>query len=53
MPSKEDSTVGCISRCICMIFEQRHMGRVALMGPASAVEPLLDDDALSLALLPA
>lgn len=28
--------VGCRSRCMCMILEQRHMGRVALMGPVSA-----------------
>lgn len=27
--------VGCKSRCMCIIFEQRHMGSVALMGPVS------------------
>lgn len=52
MPSRDESTVGCISLCSCIIFEQRHMGNVALMVAASlAVELLLVEDALSLALL--
>lgn len=35
-----------------MIFEQRHMGSVALMEPVSLpVEPPLEDDAASLTLL--
>lgn len=52
MPSSDESTVGCISLCNCIIFEQRHMGSVALMEPVSLpVEPPLDDDAGSLTLL--
>lgn len=35
MPSSEDKTVGWISRCMCMIREQRHMEGVARMGPVS------------------
>lgn len=35
MPSREESSVGCNSRCMCMILLQRHMGAVALMGPGS------------------
>ena len=38
MPSREDSSVGCSSRCMCMIRLQRHMGAVALMGPGSDAE---------------
>lgn len=38
MPSREDSRVGCSSRCMCMIRLQRHMGAVALMGPGSDAE---------------
>jgi len=34
MPSRDDKTVGCKSLCMCMIREQRHIGAVALMGPA-------------------
>lgn len=51
MPSNDERTVGCISLCSCIILEQRHMGKVAFMVPASPVEPLLEDDALSLTLL--
>jgi hypothetical protein len=29
--------VGCISLCICIILEQRHIGAVARIGPPSAV----------------
>lgn len=35
MPSREDSRVGCSSRCICMILLQRHIGAVARIGPGS------------------
>lgn len=35
MPSKEDKTVGCISLCKCIILEHLHIGKVALIGPAS------------------
>ena len=38
MPSREDRSVGCSSRCMCMIRLQRHMGAVALMGPGSDAE---------------
>ncbi|TNN49208.1 hypothetical protein EYF80_040574 [Liparis tanakae] len=35
MPSREESSVGCSSRCMCMIRLQRHIGAVARMGPGS------------------
>lgn len=35
MPSREESNVGCNSRCMCMILLQRHIGAVALIGPGS------------------
>jgi len=35
MPSSADSTVGCISLCMCMMRLQRHIGVVALIGPMS------------------
>jgi hypothetical protein len=35
MPSSEERTVGWMSRCMCMIREQRHMEGVARMGPVS------------------
>ena len=35
MPSSADSTVGCMSRWICMMRLQRHIGVVALIGPMS------------------
>lgn len=38
MPSREDSRVGCSSRCMCMMRLQRHIGAVARMGPGSEAE---------------
>lgn len=35
MPSRDDSRVGCSSRCICIILLQRHIGAVARIGPGS------------------
>ena len=35
MPSREESRVGCNSRCMCMIRLQRHIGAVARIGPGS------------------
>lgn len=35
MPSREESRVGCSSRCMCMIRLQRHIGAVARIGPGS------------------
>ncbi|KAA8581792.1 hypothetical protein FQN60_003373, partial [Etheostoma spectabile] len=35
MPSREESKVGCSSRCMCMIRLQRHIGAVARIGPGS------------------
>lgn len=35
MPSREESSVGCSSRCMCIIRLQRHIGAVALIGPGS------------------
>jgi len=35
MPSSADKTVGCMSRCMCIMRLQRHIGVVALIGPMS------------------